>query len=103
VADAVQIEPVSKAKFPANREKNRDFCGIAVSILPETANNGVDAGLPRPIPYSTEQGIILAEQRILALEQGILSAEMNLSSNEIFSAKDVWVMSAFTPKADIDR
>jgi hypothetical protein len=26
VADAVQVEPVSTAKFPANREKNREFC-----------------------------------------------------------------------------
>ena len=26
VADAVQVEPVSNAKFPANREKNREFC-----------------------------------------------------------------------------
>jgi hypothetical protein len=26
VADAVEVEPVSTAKFPANREKNREFC-----------------------------------------------------------------------------
>jgi hypothetical protein len=32
------------------------------------------AGLLRQIPYSTEQGIISAEQRILAREQGILSS-----------------------------
>jgi hypothetical protein len=25
VADAVQVEPVSTAKFPANRENNREF------------------------------------------------------------------------------
>ena len=25
VADAVEVEPVSTAKFPANREKNRDL------------------------------------------------------------------------------
>ena len=25
VADAVAVEPVSTAKFPANREKNRDY------------------------------------------------------------------------------
>jgi hypothetical protein len=31
VADAVLIEPVSTPKFPANREKNREFCEIAVS------------------------------------------------------------------------
>jgi len=26
VVDALQIEPVSKLKFPANREINREFC-----------------------------------------------------------------------------
>ena len=28
VADAVVVEPLSTAKFPANREKNREFCQI---------------------------------------------------------------------------
>ena len=74
VADAVVCEPVSAAKFPANREKNREFCRIVVSVASETANNGVVTGLPKRIPYSTEQGIILAEQGILSREQGILSA-----------------------------
>jgi hypothetical protein len=26
VADAVDLEPVSASKFPANREINREFC-----------------------------------------------------------------------------
>jgi hypothetical protein len=97
VADAVQVEPVSTAKFPANREKNREFYIIAISVGSETANNGVTTGLPKRIPYSTEQGI-------LTREQGILSAEFKSSPNEIFVTKDIWVMSALTPpKADIDR
>jgi hypothetical protein len=78
VADAVQIEPVSTGKFPANREKNREFYIITVSVASETANNGVITGLPKRIPYSTEQGIILAEQGILAREQGILSAKIEI-------------------------
>ena len=41
---------------------------------PETVNNGVVTGFPVRIPYSSEQGIILAQQGILAREQGILSA-----------------------------
>jgi hypothetical protein len=41
VADAVQVEPVSTAKFPANREKNREFYRTAVSVASETVNNGV--------------------------------------------------------------
>jgi hypothetical protein len=77
-ADAVQVEPVSTAKFPGNREKNREFCGIAVSVASETVNNAVVTGLPTQIPYSTEQGIILAEQGILAPEQGILPAGIEI-------------------------
>jgi hypothetical protein len=36
-------------------------------------NNAVVTGLSTLIPYSAEQGIILAEQGICAREQGILS------------------------------
>jgi hypothetical protein len=78
VADAVAFEPVSIPKFPANREKNREFYRIAVSVASETVNNGVVTGLPKRIPYSTEQGIILAGQGILAREQRILSARIEI-------------------------
>ena len=47
VADAVVVEPVSTAKFPANREKNREFCRIAVSVASETVKDGVVTGLPK--------------------------------------------------------
>jgi hypothetical protein len=63
--------------FPANREFYREFCKIAASGTPETANNGLVTGLPMRIPYSTEQGIILAEQGFLPREQGILSARIH--------------------------
>jgi hypothetical protein len=53
VADAVDVEPVSDPKFPANREKNREYCKIAASGTLEQANNDVVAGLPTQIPYST--------------------------------------------------
>jgi hypothetical protein len=71
VADAVIVEPVSTLKFPANREKNREFCQISASGARETVNNAVVTGLSIRIPYSTEQGIILAEQGIVVQEQGI--------------------------------
>ena len=74
VVDAVVVEPVSTLSFPANREKNREFSKIAAFGALETINNAVVTGLPVRIPYSTEQGIILAEHGILAREQGILSA-----------------------------
>ncbi len=32
VADAVRVEPVSKAEFPANREKNRDIFDLAATF-----------------------------------------------------------------------
>jgi hypothetical protein len=77
-ADAVAVEPVSTAKFPANREKNREFFKIAASGAAKTANNAVVTGLSVPIPYPDEQGIILAEQGILPQEQG------NSPSDKVF-------------------
>ena len=104
VADAVQVEPVSAAKFPANREKNREFRKIVASRAPEIRNSGLGTGLLTQIPYSTEQGIILAEQGILTREQGILltrARELDTSPDAIFATKRVWVMSALPPKADM--
>jgi hypothetical protein len=73
VVDAVIVEPVSTPEFPANREKNREFLQILASRALETANSRVFTGRPMRIPYSMEQGIILAEQGFLARDQGILS------------------------------
>jgi hypothetical protein len=79
VADAVAVEPVSTVKFPANREKNREFYKIAASGAPETLNSAAVAGLPMQIPYSTKQGIISAEQGILPQEQGFFFAKSKTS------------------------
>ena len=73
VADAVAVEPVSTPKFPANREKNREFCKIAASRAADTINNAIITELSVQIPYSAEQGIILTEHGFLVREQGILS------------------------------
>jgi hypothetical protein len=62
--------------FPAKREKNRDFYEIGGSGAIETENNAVVTGLPARIPYSREQGIILAEHGKLAREQGFLPARI---------------------------
>ena len=45
VAYAVTCEPVSTVKFPANREKNREFYKIAALAARETINNGGVTGL----------------------------------------------------------
>ena len=61
VADAVDLEPVSRDKFPANREKNREFgqiCPLAAILKGDTLANSEAC---REIPYATEQGIILVE------------------------------------------
>jgi hypothetical protein len=73
VADAVDLEPVSTAKFPANREKNREFrqIGPLRAILKADARANSEAC--SEIPYATEQGIISEEQGILAREQGIFT------------------------------
>src|SRR6185437_4546067 len=57
VADAVVIEPVSAPKFPANREKNREFCKSRALGALKTVTNAVAAGVLMPFPYSTEQGV----------------------------------------------
>lgn len=66
VADAVIVEPVSAAQFPGNRENNWEFCKIVASRAAATANNAVVTGLSTRIPYSEEQGSILAEHGIFA-------------------------------------
>jgi len=53
------------------------------------------------IPYSAEQGIILAEQAIFAGEQGVYRSKLKSSSDEIFGTKSLWEMSALPPKADM--
>ena len=93
VADAVVVEPISTIQFPANREKNREFCKIAASGAVETINNAAVTGLPVRIPYSTKQGIISAKQGILDCtpggEQGFLLAELKSSPGDIFGIKNV--------------
>jgi len=70
VADAVAVEPVSTPEFLANREKNREFqqtYPVTGTLKADTRANSKTFSL---IPYSTEQGIIFAEQEILAQKQG---------------------------------
>jgi hypothetical protein len=72
VADAVPFEPVSTAKFPTNREKNREFRQIRSLCEMLKASKPAFSKASSQIPYTTEQGIISTEQGILALEQGNL-------------------------------
>jgi hypothetical protein len=70
VADAVVVEPVSTPEFPANREINREFRRICPLYETLKANTRAISKTFRKIPYATEQGIILAEQRIFSSGTG---------------------------------
>ena len=65
------VEPVSTPKFPANREKNREFRQICLLRAISKADTRANSKAFSQIPYATEQGIISEEQGILAPEQGI--------------------------------
>jgi hypothetical protein len=80
VADAVAVESVSTAKFPANREIYRKFFRICSLYEILKADTRANSAAFSEIPYSAEQGIISAEQGILPQEQGILSVKIKLSA-----------------------
>jgi hypothetical protein len=64
VADAVVVEPVSTAKFPANREKNREFFNFRRASRLIWPTSPMISVILSQIPYSTEQGIVFTEQGI---------------------------------------
>jgi hypothetical protein len=74
VADAVAVEPVSTTKFPANREKNREFFKIRTASQIRGLDRPVNSGGWLEIPYSLEQGISEQQQGILERDQGISAA-----------------------------
>ena len=78
VADAVSCEPVSTLKFPANREKNREFRRIQHLNAILKTNTRANSETSSQIRYATKQGIISAEQGILVQEQGILPAKTKI-------------------------
>ena len=65
------VEPVSTIKFPANRENNREFLDFGPFSAILVSNRRANSMACKKIPYTTEQGLFLAEQRIVAEEQGI--------------------------------
>ena len=85
VVDAVTYEPVSTPKFPANREKNREFRQIRPLCAILKADTRANSKASSEIPYSGEQGIISAEQGILVQEQGIFPGQIrNHHRDEVF-------------------
>ena len=83
-ADAVALEPVSKLKFPANREINREFFNFGPDRGSEVAIRPMIQRTWSEIPYATEQGIISEEQGNLAQEQGFCLRKPKSSPDEVF-------------------
>jgi hypothetical protein len=64
LADAVVVEPVSILKFPANREKNREFYDFRATPRIRGPVSPMNSRLSRQIPYIKEQGNSRKEQGI---------------------------------------
>ena len=62
VADAVAFEPVATLKFPANREKNREFRRIHQLDAVSIADKRIKSKAFSRIPCATEQGIFSNDQ-----------------------------------------
>jgi hypothetical protein len=60
-------------KFPANREKNREFRGNRPPEAILAPNRPPNSVVYSKIPYATEQGIIWCEQGIFYKEQGVFT------------------------------
>ena len=73
VADAVLVEPVSNAEFPANREINREFRQIRSLRCDFEADTRANSAACSEIPCATEQGIISKEQGICTQRTGNLN------------------------------
>jgi hypothetical protein len=101
VADAVTYEPVSILKFPANREKNREFRQIRPLYEILKADTRANSKVSSEIPYATEQGIIWAEQGILVQEQGFSQSNPKSSLDEVFGTHRSAIQSKTASASDI--
>jgi hypothetical protein len=63
VADAVLIGPVSGHRFPANREKNREFCNLWASQTIPGANQRANSVSWQHNSLDTETGNLFASNR----------------------------------------
>ena len=61
MADAVDVEPVSVRRFPANREINSEFRQIRLLYEILKADTRANSEACSKIPHATEQGILSAE------------------------------------------
>jgi hypothetical protein len=69
--DAVLIGPVSKPKFPANREKNREFCGFGPPARFSRPVSEQIQWLAAEFPTHPNREFLIAYQGKISKEQGI--------------------------------
>jgi hypothetical protein len=76
--NAAVVEPVSDAKFPANREINREFRRIGHLNAILKANTPANSMACNQTPSATQQGTNSTKQGILAQEQGLFSVKYDI-------------------------
>ncbi len=84
VADTVAVEPVSTAKFPANREKNREFFNFGPHRGLEHPMRPMILRLLSQISYSMEQGTFRKEQGFRLRNREFKPPKPKSSLDEVF-------------------
>jgi len=87
VADAVQREPVSTPKFPANRENNREFFNFGSVVRLRSFRSSNDLGAFEPDSLLTRTGNFLDRAENLHARTGnFISRHQPSLPAEIFDA-----------------
>ena len=97
VADAVACRTRLHAKFPANREKNREFHQIRALAAILKADTRANSKAFSQFPYATEQGNFLKEQGICTREQRILN---RYSQGDFLDARPLTRIARHRPVAE---
>jgi hypothetical protein len=84
--DAVDGEPVSEDKFPANRENNREFSDFGPFFRAIVLKIARNSGGYERIPYAAEQGNNSLDLGMFSREQGISAVAALAVNAEVFSA-----------------
>jgi hypothetical protein len=84
--EAVSGEPVSEARFPANREKSREFYENRAVWQKAARQNAAISVSCRTIPYKMKQGINSRRTGNLSRRAGICSVSQGIAHHGIDSA-----------------
>jgi hypothetical protein len=110
VADAVVVEPVSTPQFPANREKNREFCnfggGFAHQMARKLKLNHFEAVGPNSLLIGTGNFWSMNREFRKRIGEFPVLKQLNRSERSVRSSAAVpqpEMMSALTQKTDMIR